>query len=227
MTTSIQPGWYDDPEDSNAQRYWDGQDWTPHRQRKPLSRQSSAPYFPPPPPMQASNVPPPPPNQQAPWLPPGQQQAGPPPQESSNPMVIIGVIVALVVLAVGGFLGYKHVVKSPPASPEDQIKALVQREADAWNNSNFSYDPETDCKASASDYTEKQAEKLRNLRAQLGTTSASVANIHVTGDKATADTTLKFQNAPDHPVITNEQFVQEDGRWKDCSPPDSDDDDDG
>ncbi|WP_422225433.1 DUF2510 domain-containing protein, partial [Mycobacterium sp.] len=37
MTTPNQPGWYDDPHDSNAQRYWDGQDWTPHRQRKPAS----------------------------------------------------------------------------------------------------------------------------------------------------------------------------------------------
>jgi hypothetical protein len=24
MTTPQQPGWYDDPHDSNAQRYWDG-----------------------------------------------------------------------------------------------------------------------------------------------------------------------------------------------------------
>jgi serine/threonine kinase PknH len=37
MTTSNPPGWYDDPNDSNAQRYWDGQDWSPHRQRKPAS----------------------------------------------------------------------------------------------------------------------------------------------------------------------------------------------
>jgi uncharacterized membrane protein YeaQ/YmgE (transglycosylase-associated protein family) len=32
-----QPGWYDDAEDANAQRYWDGQQWTPQRQRKPRS----------------------------------------------------------------------------------------------------------------------------------------------------------------------------------------------
>ena len=37
MTTPNQPGWYDDPLDPNAQRYWDGNDWTPHRQRKPAS----------------------------------------------------------------------------------------------------------------------------------------------------------------------------------------------
>jgi hypothetical protein len=32
MTTPA--GWYDDPQDSNTQRYWDGQNWTPHRERK-------------------------------------------------------------------------------------------------------------------------------------------------------------------------------------------------
>jgi hypothetical protein len=65
MTRPQQPGWYDDPHDSNAQRYWDGQDWTPHRQRKPISRPTATPVTPtqsqPPP----SNLPPPPPNQPA------------------------------------------------------------------------------------------------------------------------------------------------------------------
>jgi hypothetical protein len=55
MTTPDQPGWYDDPDDPNAQRYWDGQEWTPHRQRKATSQ--PAPPPPPPPP----NLPPPPP----------------------------------------------------------------------------------------------------------------------------------------------------------------------
>jgi hypothetical protein len=42
MSTPRQPGWYDDLRDSHAQRYWDGQDWTPHRKRNPLSRQTQA-----------------------------------------------------------------------------------------------------------------------------------------------------------------------------------------
>lgn len=56
MTTPNQPGWYDDPQDSNAQRYWDGQDWTPHRQRKPNVRAARPPEQQAPPP---SNLPPP------------------------------------------------------------------------------------------------------------------------------------------------------------------------
>ncbi|OBF50699.1 hypothetical protein A5787_07890 [Mycobacterium sp. 852002-50816_SCH5313054-b] len=37
MTTPNQPGWYDDPQDPNAQRYWDGRGWTPHRQQWPAT----------------------------------------------------------------------------------------------------------------------------------------------------------------------------------------------
>jgi hypothetical protein len=37
MTTPLEPGWYDDPQEPTAQRYWDGQDWTPKRQRKPMA----------------------------------------------------------------------------------------------------------------------------------------------------------------------------------------------
>jgi|SRR5579884_354905 len=53
MTAPPQPGWYDDPQNSNAQRYWDGQNWTPHRQRKnatPQTMRDPAPVAPPPPP---------------------------------------------------------------------------------------------------------------------------------------------------------------------------------
>jgi uncharacterized membrane protein YeaQ/YmgE (transglycosylase-associated protein family) len=38
MTTPQQSGWYDDPDDPRAQRFWDGQAWTPHRQRKPVAQ---------------------------------------------------------------------------------------------------------------------------------------------------------------------------------------------
>lgn len=57
MTTPA--GWYDDPENATAQRYWDGQNWTPHRQRKnaATTQPDAAPAAPAPPPQTA---PPPP-----------------------------------------------------------------------------------------------------------------------------------------------------------------------
>jgi len=94
MTTPLQPGWYDDPQDPNAQRYWDGQDWTPHRQRKSVSGPTAPPrgyepstpnYGTPPPPPgydtpapggyepspSSYGAPPPPPGYSAPPPPPG------------------------------------------------------------------------------------------------------------------------------------------------------------
>jgi hypothetical protein len=35
MTMPHSPGWYDDPDDPAAERYFNGQDWTPQRKRKP------------------------------------------------------------------------------------------------------------------------------------------------------------------------------------------------
>lgn len=64
--TSIEAGWYEDPEDARAQRYWDGAGWTPHRQRKAAVQptNSSAPPPPPaPPPPSGPPLPPAPP----PW----------------------------------------------------------------------------------------------------------------------------------------------------------------
>lgn len=65
MTAPAQPGWYDDPENPDAQRYWDGQNWTPHRQRKNTAstQPEAAPAAPPPPPP----MPPPPVGGPKPW----------------------------------------------------------------------------------------------------------------------------------------------------------------
>jgi len=71
-----QPGWYDDPEDSKAQRYWDGNDWTPYRQRKataPAAEPPRAPIASPP----RSFQPPPPPPTASPLPPSGPPQAPP------------------------------------------------------------------------------------------------------------------------------------------------------
>ncbi len=82
MTTPSQPGWYDDPQDSNAERYWDGQDWTPHRQRK-SALPSEGPSTPPPPqqsPAPPPDLPPPPP----PNLPPPSPNLPPPPSNYAD-----------------------------------------------------------------------------------------------------------------------------------------------
>jgi Interferon-induced transmembrane protein/Protein of unknown function (DUF2510) len=97
MTTPQQSGWYDDPHDPNAQRYWDGQDWTPHRQRKPTSRPTPPPppVMPTPPPVMPTRSPPPPPVMpaQPPPPPPGMPAQPPPPppgMPAQPPAVALG-----------------------------------------------------------------------------------------------------------------------------------------
>ena len=122
MNTPQQPGWYDDPHDSNAQRYWDGQDWTPRRQRKPISAPTPPPVTrtpPPPPPVTLTPLPPAnpprPPGQQPHWPPPSQPSGGPP-QRSRTPIVIMAVIGGAAVLAVAAALVYEK--SSSPPSPD-------------------------------------------------------------------------------------------------------------
>jgi hypothetical protein len=84
-----QAGWYDDPENPDAHRYWDGQDWTPHRQRKTAAT-SPPPPATPTPPAQA-----PPPTQQS--QPPG---ATPGPTTSQSGRLKTGLIVSGLALVV-------------------------------------------------------------------------------------------------------------------------------
>jgi hypothetical protein len=123
MPTSTQPGWYDDPEDSNSQRYWDGQDWTPHRHPKPISQ--------PPPPtgLPAQPAPPPPspgqppsPHQQARWPLPG----GGPPKKSRTRIVIAAGIGVVAVLAVAGMCGHANTSSPSNTGNTDSYKAGYQ-----------------------------------------------------------------------------------------------------
>jgi uncharacterized protein DUF4333/uncharacterized protein DUF2510 len=113
MTTPIQAGWYDDPEDSNARRYWDGQNWTPHRERKQSPQSTPQPVAPAPPPPSsppptASQPPPssaylpPPSGQQPQWATPGPGT----PRKSRTPLVVVGVIAAVVLFLIAGLLAY-------------------------------------------------------------------------------------------------------------------------
>jgi hypothetical protein len=77
------PGWYDDPHDRNALRYWNGQQWTPQQQRK-----AAVPGPPPPPPNYGAPPPspspgvPPPGYAPTPPVPPGYGQPPQPPVQA-------------------------------------------------------------------------------------------------------------------------------------------------
>jgi hypothetical protein len=127
MTAPRQPGWYDDPHDSNAQRYWDGQHWSPHRQRKPTLQPAPppSPSLPPPslPNLQPAPSPGPPPTPTSPSPPPspppppvsgathvekGRRFWSGLPRERQIMVAIAGLLAAVAVVAVA-FRAFDHV----------------------------------------------------------------------------------------------------------------------
>jgi Protein of unknown function (DUF2510) len=234
MSTPDQPGWYDDPNDSNALRYWDGQSWTPHRERKQLSRaapQPSAPrpVMPPPPPASSAAQPPPPassaalpprPEPQAQWPPSGQPSDRGAPRRSRMPIVIVALVAAAVLLAGGGVFAYKFLAGG---SDEDQIKALVGKFTTDFNKADGAGIASLTCsegtKAPAGARAFVAAATSEELRAQLdenGTASTSVANVHVTGNRATAQVTTIWSKSPGQPDVETDSFAKESGSWKVC-----------
>jgi hypothetical protein len=229
VTTPGQAGWYDDPQDPNAQRYWNGQDWTPHRQRKPISRATPpappppAPLLPPPPrhqPPPSAQPLPPPPQAGHPPPPPDPYQSGagypPPPsgapQRSRAPIAIAALIAVIAVLA-GGFFAYKYVFAGN--SDEDQIKALVQNVTAHQNNADGPGLLTLDC-SYAKAHNPATSEMLRNEINEYGTVATSVTDIHVTGDRATAVVTTTMSKSPNDHNPDTWSFTKEGGSWKYC-----------
>jgi hypothetical protein len=134
MTTPQQPGWYDDPNAPEAQRYWDGQDWTPHRRRRPMAAPVSPPTQPQqpapasPPPLPPANLPPPPPPDLPPPPPANQPVQGQPPAASRRRRrrAPIALLALIAVVAVAGALAYKFVLpRFTTSSAESQTNGAT------------------------------------------------------------------------------------------------------
>lgn len=167
------------------------------------------------------------------------QPAGPPPLpsqwESQQPgrttstdsrSIKIKAVVAVVVLAVGGFLGVKLFGAgsdggSPPgtssedsaaAGPDvDQIKQLVKAWDNDLNNHDLSGLQSLMCSGSDSQLPRDIFATRDNVG---GTLSSDVSNIRVTGDRATASVTNNWAGGS-HSRFEN-AYAKENGVWKIC-----------
>jgi hypothetical protein len=142
------------------------------------------------------------------------------------------VLAVVVALAVAGFLGYQFLWNTP----ERQIKATVQSFTDDYNSSNVSGMLALMCdetkSASGIPTNNGVAAALIALSGtaglsqdgvgKTGTLTASVSDIHVTGDRASGVVTMTSSKSP-NPEKDNATFAKENGGWKVCFPPDTSD----
>jgi hypothetical protein len=208
MTTPGPAGWYDDPDNPKAQRYWDGQDWTAP---KPV-RQPPSPIVDPPP------IPTPEPIVPEPfmWV---------PPLATTSRTVVIKAIVAVALVVTGGFCAYKlisessheHQVSGNPGEQQiagnfdkDQIKRLVAAWTDDLNNRDLRGLTSLMCRGSAS----QLPHDVFSTRDKIGPLSSAVGNVVVRGDQAAASITSTWSNGT-HNAETD-TYGKENGNWKIC-----------
>jgi hypothetical protein len=208
MTTPGPAGWYDDPHDPKAQRYWDGQDWT--GRLKPKSTRRRAPKFvaPPPIPTPDPSLP-----ESAPWN---------PPRAAGSSTVMIKAIGAVALVVIGGIFAYKFISGSSHghqgsgaqqvsgSSDQDQIKQLVASWTDDLNNRDLAGATSLMCSGSAS----QLPRNLFYTVDKIGPLSTSVGGIKVTGDQATATVISNWSNGS-HEAWVN-SYGRENGSWKIC-----------
>lgn len=198
-------GWYEDPEDAGAQRYWDGGAWSQHRARKPLT-----------PPVGPSE----------PYASPDQSTASSTPftegRRRPRNGLLIGAGLAVLALVVAGMVVVTHVVSKTSTHPDvDRIRAVVKAQETAYNAVDYNAWLWTICAA----YRPQMVSQLDWVNSDkssiggLGPIEFTPSNVTVTGDTATAVVSSKGQREPESKRTTDTwQFVREGGSWLDCSP---------
>jgi hypothetical protein len=128
---------------------------------------------------------------------------------------------AAAVVAVGGVLMWvfaSNGSNASEASPEDQIRALMKSVDDDLNNADAAGLASLLCDAQKNSparhvHTDDQLRKQRDV---VGPETSTVADIHVTGDDATARVSISFSKAPQNDVTQTVNFVRENGGWRVC-----------
>jgi hypothetical protein len=171
-------------------------------------------------PPQGPNIPPgsgPPSDDQPGWSPGQQPPPAGPPQRSRTPIVIMAVLAAAVI-AVAGVLIWVFAFKGSNGSPEDQIRALMKSVDDDLNNDDAAGLASLLCDAQKNSpgrrvHTDDQLRKQRDV---VGLETSTVADIHVTGDHATARVSISFSKAPQDDLTETVNFVRENRGWRVC-----------
>jgi hypothetical protein len=140
--------------------------------------------------------------------------------EISEKAISAAAVAVAATLCVAGCGGHSSSPSSSQPSDADQIRALMQREQNAFNNVDYYVFLDTLCAEQRSQaqsqttWTDQDNASLRSY----GPIEFTLTNIKVTGDTATASDSTKGQREPESRRTTDTaNFKRESGAWKDCT----------
>jgi hypothetical protein len=141
-------------------------------------------------------------------------------REISEKAISAAAVAVAATLFFAGCGGHSSSPSSSQPSDADQIRAVMQREQNAYNNVDYYAFLNTRCAEDRSQ-AESQTEWTDQANASLrsyGPIEFTLTNIKATGDMATASNSTKGQREPESRRTTNTtNFKREGGAWKECT----------
>jgi len=134
--------------------------------------------------------------------------------------VIVSVVGVVVVLAIAIVLIFVFALKgtnSSPPSAEDQIRAVIKSQQDAYNRADAPTFASGFCKQDTS-FTPPGADEMRKNLDDSGQVTLTVDSIVVNGDSATVVIEEKYAKDTSMNEKRTYKFVRESGAWKNCGP---------
>jgi ketosteroid isomerase-like protein len=134
--------------------------------------------------------------------------------------VIVSVAGVVVVLAIAIVLIYVFALtgsSSSGSSAEDQIRAVIKSQQDAYNRADAPAFAGTWCKQDTS-FTPPGADEMRKNLNDSGQITLTVDSIVVTGDSATVVLEERYSKDTSMNDKRTYKFVIEGGNWKNCGP---------
>ncbi|MGV0836320.1 Rv0361 family membrane protein [Mycolicibacterium thermoresistibile] len=124
-------------------------------------------------------------------------------------VIVVGVVI---------IIGLINLFDREPVSPEQEIIGAVIAQNDALQRQDYEDFREFTCAAQHRSESEILEDQRNSVERRGERYLDDVADVTVSGERATARATYHFDNAPDDEVPAELTFVREDGSWKVCSP---------
>jgi hypothetical protein len=141
--------------------------------------------------------------------------ASEPPADRPTMAPFLGAL-AIIVLVVIGIVAFSA-FGSSDTTPDQQLRGAVVGQNDALQRQDYADFRDFTCRANQRNEADVLAGQRDSIAKRGERYVDEVADLRITGDRATAKVTYHFKKAPDAKSSTDVTLVREDGAWKVCS----------